>query len=714
MHALSRGWLVCLAVFAIVAGDMEAGEPTPPSKADEALETFALGDIIVTATRRDSTLFDVPYSADAYNADYILFRKMPRTVPEILAEDPSVMVQKTGHGQGSPYIRGFTGFRTLFLIDGIRLNNSTFRDGPNQYWNTVDGLTIDRLEVVRGPSSVLYGSDAVGGTVNAITRGREEFPEGFNWSRRLYTRVSSAEDSVIGRMEVSGNVDEHLGLMLGTTLKDFGDLEGGKSVGTYDKTGYDERDCDIKLQYRFDENHRLVFAHQRVRLDDAWRIHKTIYGIGWHGTTVGSELERSLDQERDLTYLQYIAEDLDGPVQSIKLSLSYQVQAEERYRLRTRDRIDRQGVTCRTLGLGAQFTSDTPIGLLTYGAEYYRDNVDSWKHTYNLDGSVASTAIQGPVADDATYDLLGVYIQDEFAITDRLDAILGVRYTYAKADADKVQDPATGNRMDLEDSWGNLSGSARLIYHLSEHWNLFGGVSQGFRAPNLSDLTRLDSARTGEIETPSPGLDPEKFIAGELGIKVHHPRWGAQIAYFYTDIRDMIVRYPTGAVIDDDNEVQKANVGDGYIHGIEARADHKLAHTVTVFAAMAWVWGEVDTYPTADQVEAREPIDRLPPITGLVGARWQHPSRRVWVEGVVRIANDQDHLSTRDKADTQRIPPSGTPGYGVCDLRAGVRVTDDLTLTAACENILDKDYRIHGSGLNEPGRNFILSADWRF
>jgi len=84
---------------------------------------------------------------------------------------PGVMVQKTGHGQGSPYIRGFTGFRTLLMIDGIRLNNAVFRDGPNQYWNTVDPFSIERLEVVKGPSSVLYGSDAIGGTVNVITRG---------------------------------------------------------------------------------------------------------------------------------------------------------------------------------------------------------------------------------------------------------------------------------------------------------------------------------------------------------------------------------------------------------------------------------------------------------------------------------------------------------------------------------------------------------------
>jgi hemoglobin/transferrin/lactoferrin receptor protein len=709
-----RAQAIAFPVLVALACVAAAGESGQPQRDEPRRSPFTLDEIIVTASRHESDVFDLPYSADVFNFGYVQSRKMARTVPEILAEDPTVMVQKTGHGQGSPFLRGFTGFRTLFLIDGIRLNNSVFRDGPNQYWNTVDAYSIERLEVVRGPGSVLYGSDAIGGTVNAIPRSREHFPDGFNWSRRLYTRVATAEGSIIGRVEVSGNVGQRLGLMMGLTLKDFGDLEGGRHVGIQEKTGYDEHDCDLKLEYRIDENRRLIFAHQHVRIDDAWRTHKTIYGISWHGTTVGDELERSLDQERDLTYVQYIADGLDGFAQSMKLTLSYQEQEEERFRVRTGDRIDRQGFTCRALGLGAQFSSDTPVGLLTYGVECYYDDVDSWKRTYNPDGSVKSVAIQGPVADGAAYRLVGAYVQDEIAIAERLDAILGVRYTYAKADADRVQDPATGARIGLEDSWDNVVGSARLVYHATENWNVWAGVSQGFRAPNLSDLTRLDTARTNEIETPSPGLDPENYVACEIGVKAQYPRTRFEIACFYTDIRDMIVRYPTGAIIDGDAEVQKANVGDGFVTGIEARADHKVTDTVSVFAGLGWMWGEVDTFPTSAQVKEREPMDRIPPVTGLAGARWEHPSRRVWVESVVRMADDQGHLSTRDKSDTQRIPPGGTPGYAVWDIRAGVRVTQGLRVSAAVENILDKDYRIHGSGLNEPGRNFILSADWTF
>ena len=126
------------------------------------VDGYDLDEIVVTASRRPVEAFSEPYLINARDAENLTEVRQVRTIPDAMREIPGVMVQKTGHGQGSPYIRGFTGLRTLFLIDGIRLNNSTFRDGPNQYWNTVDAFAVQRLELVKGPSSVLYGSDAIG------------------------------------------------------------------------------------------------------------------------------------------------------------------------------------------------------------------------------------------------------------------------------------------------------------------------------------------------------------------------------------------------------------------------------------------------------------------------------------------------------------------------------------------------------------------------
>ncbi|NQT21804.1 MAG: TonB-dependent receptor plug domain-containing protein, partial [Planctomycetes bacterium] len=217
--------------------------------ADGISSSADLDEILVTASRLQAKVFDVPYSASVIDATEIRERRMSRTLTDVFAEEPSIMVQKTSQGQGSPFIRGFTGFRTLFLIDGIRLNNSVFRDGPNQYWNTIDPLTVGRLEVVKGPSSVAYGSDAIGGTVNAITRSRQSYEEGVHIDRRVFYRYASADNSHVGRVELNGNAGRSLGFVVGGSLKDFNDVEAGKHVGRQRKTGYEEADGDLRLDY---------------------------------------------------------------------------------------------------------------------------------------------------------------------------------------------------------------------------------------------------------------------------------------------------------------------------------------------------------------------------------------------------------------------------------------------------------------------------------
>ncbi len=703
------GRIALLALVALLLpGSALAGE------AEASAQHSTLDEILVTATRTDLRVFDAPYMAERIDSGYIQDRKMAKTMTELFADTPSITPQKTSAGQGSPYLRGLTGFRTLLLIDGIRLNNSTFRDGPNQYWNTIDPYTVERLEIVRGPSSVLYGSDAIGGTVNAITRSARVAPGGFNWHRRLYYRYGTADNSNIGRAEISGNLGQELGFIAGMSLTDYGDIVAGGDTGRQPKTGFDQRACDLKLDYYPTPDSKLTFGHQCFRQDDAWRAHATIYGTPWHGTTVGTDRVRVFDQERELTYLQYEVKNLGSFIDAARFSLSRQRQAETEERVRSNLQRNYQGFTCDTLGLSAQFQSKTPLGHFTYGGELYRDFVNSFRRDYNPDGSLKKVRIQGPVADDATYDLLGFYIQDQVPITERLDAILGVRWTYARADADDVEDPATGTEISVRNNWRNLSASGRLLYHLNDNWNLFGGVSQGFRAPNLSDLTRFDISRSGELETPSPNLKPEKYISYEIGAKANYARWSGQVAFFYTAIRDMIDRYPTGNIIGGNAEVQKANIGSGHMCGVELQAQYRLSPQWTLFGGAACVRGETDTYPTSAMVKERCPMSKVPPPTAVLGVRWQRPGGRLWFEAVTRMAAKQHRLSPADERDTQRIPPGGTPGYGVLTLRGGMKVTKDLKLNAAIENVFDKDYRIHGSGQNEPGRNFVLSADWTF
>ena len=296
--------LVCLA-FGVLTGGAAGGA----ENAGDIPGAYDLEEIVVTATRRAEKAFAMPYSINVQGLIELQEFRQVRTLPDALRELAGVMVQKTGHGQGSPYIRGFTGLRTLFLIDGIRLNNSTFREGPNQYWNTVDPFSVYRLELVKGPSSVLFGSDAIGGTVNAISKAHRKAPANAGLLNRLILRGASAEHSFVVRPEADYS-NGAMTINAGLSLKSFGDLRAGAGTGDQPKTGYDEQDADLTLRVDLDDNHRLIAAFQHVSQDDAWRVHKTVLGKNWRGTTTGSDLRRSFDQQRTLAYLQYQASDM--------------------------------------------------------------------------------------------------------------------------------------------------------------------------------------------------------------------------------------------------------------------------------------------------------------------------------------------------------------------------------------------------------------------
>ena len=399
------------------------------------------------------------------------------------------------------------------------------------------------------------------------------------------------------------------------------------------------------------------------------------------------------------------------------MTLSRQAQDEEMTRIRKDNRRDLLGVDVTTWGATLELQSENDLGRWVYGVDYYRDDVDSYGHHFKADGSAGQSDAQGPVADDAAYDLLGVYVQDTMAVAgEAMELTPGLRYTYAALDADKVLDPVSGEVTSRSDDWDSVVASLRALAPLGEarRHAVYAGVSQGFRAPNLSDLTRLDAARSTEIETPVEELDPERFVSAELGARCQGQSASAEVAAYYTWIEDMIVRAPTGRTVDELQEVTKKNAGDGYVQGVELTLSYQLASDWHARLMTCWMGGEVDAYPTSDPAQVRDYVSRLMPLTGQFVLRWQPAGAAYWAEAVVDVAEKADRLSADDERDTQRIPPGGTPGYSVLALRGGFTVMDYLQLTVALENITDEDYRIHGSGVNEPGRNLVVQADWTF
>jgi hemoglobin/transferrin/lactoferrin receptor protein len=564
---------------------------------------------------------------------------------------------------------------------------------------------------------VLYGSDAVGGTLNALPLRPPDSAEAPVWQKRLYYRGTSTDGSSVGRAQAGGRLSDSVGFVGGVSAKYFGDVRGGDEVGRQEHTGYRELDYDARLDYDAGQDATVTLAHQSVSQHDAWRTHRTIYGIDWQGLKKGDDKVNTFDQYRDLTYARYQARNLHGAVDALEATVSRQVQSEDNYRVKKDATSDQQGFDVATWGAAAQLESDTAAGKWVYGTEYYHDNVDSYADKYKADGSFQKREIQGPVADEATYDSVGVYVEDTITLLDgQLDVVPGARWTLASADADRVKNPVGGGVMTVDGDWNAWVGSLRLLHPLTADRRhvVFTGVSQGFRAPNLSDLTRFDTARSTEIETPVADLDPERYVAYEIGAKSQFERLTSQISYYYTTIDQMIIRAPTGRKVDGLDEVTKKNSGDGYIQGVEASETYHFTPEWSAWITAACMDGEVDAYPTSAPVQQRDYVSRLMPFTTQVGVRWQQASGRYWAEVSGDIAARADRLSADDKRDTQRIPPGGTPGHAVCNVRTGARITRQLDVAVALENVLDEDYRIHGSGVNEPGRNVVLTLAYDF
>lgn len=697
---------ICLLLFAATA----------PVCAQDFLEP-----LIVTATRTEDSVADVPYTVEVIGADFIA-ENSRRTLPDALQYTPGVLVQKTTHGHGSPFIRGFTGRQNLLLVDGVRLNNSTLRGGPVQYWNTVDALSIDHIELIKSQGSVLYGSDSAGGTLNAFTKSSDfrsrASGESYAGGNASYEYRANGQGSHIGRLETEAGVGGQFGVWLGLSAKDFGDIEDS-GQGRMKGTGYPEEDLDFRFDWAISPDSTITLAHQYVNQDSISRWHRTLKNPGWqhegHVTAPGKWTANIFDQERSLSYLRYAGEN-PGKSSFIKrwnATLSYQSVDDSEFQDRqpAEDSIRRSSVDLETMGIDFSLESDLGPGSLVYGFDYYHDNVDTEGSRNNAAGTSYKESL--PLADDSTYDLLGVFTQYVWKASEALEITAGARYTHAEAELGRYTDSAGVTQADESGDWDATVGSLRALYRLSSAWSVYGGLSQAFRAPNLDDLTGNLTSKSGNPAYGSINVDPEKFLTYEMGTRRTGDSWSLGASVFYTDVNDLItgVMYSTT-----DSSTFTTNASEAYVYGVELEGAWKFHPQWTLSGFTAWQDGRVEgpDYIVGGTITDK-PMNRLLPLTGSLALRWTAPSAKYWLEGRVLAATEEDRITAADQAaDDQRIPTGGTPGYVVASFRAGWQVNEHLDLHCGVENLTDDDYRNHGSGQNEAGLAgiFGLKVTW--
>ena len=668
-------------------------------------------EIITEGTRRPTSEDELIYTVHTIGASE-LGKTMPRTLPESLTALPGVLVQKTASGHGSPYIRGFTGNRTLAVIDGILYNNATYRDGANEYFSHIDSYTLGQIELLSGPASILYGSEAVGGTLSLTTqksRFETQSKSGQFIDARQILRYSSGDNSLSSRSEIDLGMAERWGLRTGISLKDYGNIRAA-DLGILPNTGYSETAWDARFDMSLSETWSLTVAHFALSQDGVPRTHSTIFSVPFNDTTIGTDLQRNKDQSRSLSYVKLKAQET-GFVNFAELTLSYQPRTEREHRIQGDGLGIRQSFSSDLWALNATVNNLISDNLdLTYGLDISAEDIDSQRRDFDPLTQSVTNLVQGPVGDDARYQQFGIFATAVWNVSERFDAELGLRGSHIRSKVGKFADPVTGEPLSFKDDWSNLSGSARVKYDLG-FGSLWGALSRSFRAPNIADISRFGRSRTNELEVASFDLKPEIFDTIEIGYRYSNDHLNFSAVYYHTDMKNYIATLPTGRMVDDLIEVSKQNASSGFVQGVEAEGEVSITDSLSATANLTWLEGRL-TERASNGTDVTEPISRIQPLTGFVALDWVRDE--FWMRGELHLVDKADQLSSGDKFDTERIPPGGTPGYSLLNIRGGVKITPELEFSLGLMNIFDTAYRSHGSGSNEAGRHILSGVTMSF
>jgi hemoglobin/transferrin/lactoferrin receptor protein len=675
-------------------------------------EDIVLPETVVVAPRSEKTVTTSEAKTTVVTGEELI-ESGARTLPQAIGETTGVWIQETNQGGGAPVVRGLLGNKVLVMIDGVRVNDSTTRQGPNQSLNTIDPAIIDQVVVTHGTSSVLYGSDAIGGVIAVWTKQRlpaSRDPEGE--ARPLRAQIEgeyvSSSDGLRGSGTVSYATDKH-GLLATWSGWDWGDLTAGNNT-LQPHTGYEGTALFGSWNFALTPE-KMLRGTGRINRDfDVPRTDKLVAGYGQTEPT--HEVWDYTLQDRRGYQLTYDDGKATGFFDSMQLRLSARSYDEQRSKQKTGDDRSRfETDEVETFGLGADWRK--MLGedhLLTFGLDIDHDAVDSARRDTDLTTG-EETFGEGSYAPNSRYTQTGVFVQDEVFGLEPYYVTMGLRYSFYAFAFDEF-----GNSEKQDGNFDALTASLEVARELPDDWFVVGTLAQGFRAPNLNDLAHDGSFAGGELHNPD--LVPEKSLTAELAVEVEKPRWSALAAVFATRIDDYIGRTLLDAGdpdFDGDELYQRTNSGSAKMWGAELGANYALikgTDEYRVGAAASWVRGREYAEAPLDGVEMR----RIPPLSGRVYLRyqpnglWKHLD---WSEFALLWADRQDELHPEDITDP-RINPTGTPGWAVLNFDVGGSIDAHSGWRVGLHNILDQHYRVHGSGVDAPGITLVIGLHLGF
>ena len=706
-------------------------------------DSSALDEVVLSVSKFEQKKGEIPQKITSITSEDIMFSN-PQTSADLLESSGNVYIQKSQLGGGSPIIRGFSTNRLLIAVDGVRFNTAIFRGGNVQSIISIDPFSVDRTEVVLGPGSVVYGSDAIGGVMNFYTKNAKfSFEEETSFSGNATARYATASS------EKTGHLDFNIGLkqwafLTSVSYTDFGDLKMGKHgpddylrpeyVETIDGVDVIVANEDPRLQVP--TGYDQINAMQKIRYmpSDNWD-----FNLGLFYTTTSDyprydRLIREKDGQLRSAVWDYTPQKwMNGNLMITNkgttfydksiLTLSYQNFEEGR---KDRDFGDdilyetKEKVDAYTSAL--DFIKKFGKSKLFYGLEYVYNKVGSNGKQTNINTNETDPAASR-YPDGSTWQSMAAYVSLQSKLAENLSFQAGLRYNhillYADFDTPFYDFPFA----EADINTGALTGSAGINWKASDILNWRVNFSTAFRAPNIDDVGKIFDSEPGSVVVPNPDLKPEFAYNGEIGATLNFENIvRVDVTGYMTFLEDALVRRDFS--INGQTEViyqgELSNVqaiqngGEAEIYGFEAGVEINFTENLQFNSQYNYTGGH-QVEEDGSKVAARH----VAPQFGNAHLVWKCKKLKLDAYTIYNGQFDYEDLAPEEqnKAYLYALDENGnpySPSWYTLNFGAQYQFTKALQVIVTLENITNQRYRTYSSGITAAGTNFIAAISYHF
>ncbi|MBX2944446.1 MAG: TonB-dependent receptor [Cyclobacteriaceae bacterium] len=716
------------------------------SHAQQADTTKLLDEVVISVNRWEENLREVPNRVTKIDASLIQFQN-PQTAADLLSISNQVFVQKSQLGGGSPMIRGFATNRVLLVVDGVRFNNAIFRSGNVQNVISLDPNIIETSEVIFGPGSVVYGSDAIGGVMDFHTRpARLSSDEKLHFAGNALMRYSSANKENTGHLDVNFGLKKWA-FLTSVTYSTFDDLkQGSNGPDEYLRPDYmvRENDTDVvktnsdpRAQVPTGYNQLNLMQKIRFKPNANWDLN---YSFHQSKTSRYDRYDRLILKNNQNNFVS--AEWYYGPQEwlmhsfqanyisptvlfdAARLTVAYQDYSESRHN-RNRNNANRNNRFENVKAWSANLDMDKKMSeqvQLFYGAEFVTNKVYSTAYRFNIN-TEAESPLSTRYPDDSDWRSMAAYLSMKIKLGESWLATVSNRfnyvYTYAMFDNaffDFPVDEATLRNKQVNNSLG-------LIYSPTDRWKVFANFSTGFRAPNIDDIGKVFDSQPGNVVVPNPNLKPETAYNFEMGAAIAASKtFSFDVGAYYTTIDNAIARAPftfNGQdSIDFDGTLSRVlalqNVNELYVYGFQAGIDWKILASLRLTSTVNIQKGKEKDFDSG----LNSPPTHVAPTFGATHVVYTYKKLRANLYATYNGQIAFKDLSFSERADTHLYAKDKdgnpySPSWWTLNFKASYNVMKYFSVDAGIENLFDRRYRPYSSGISAPGRNFIVSLRGR-